>query len=291
MKLLIIGATSYIGNAIYCEAKTKMLVIGTRNHTASNEFVSFDMTKDDLKTITGNFPKGEKWAVVCSAQANIDRCFTCYDEAKNINVTATKRLLDGLGQAGFHTVFLSTDNVFSGRAGYYKESDPKDAINAYGKMKAEVEDYILSHCEKTVIMRISKIVGDIPHARNMFTEWQKKAQNGESVYCIQNNIFSPTDLNDIVNCCFTLLKKKMVGLYNVCNQEHFDRAELARQFFRRMDAKIDIMEKPLDYFSFKDKHSLKTYLCNDKFVRETGYMFRSMNDVMEKYLMGQVHIF
>ena len=62
--------------------------------------------------------------------------------------------------AGARLVHLSSDVVFSGRAGRpYAEEDAPDPITAYGAAKAEAERLVAAACRGAVLVRTSLIYG------------------------------------------------------------------------------------------------------------------------------------
>lgn len=289
MELVIVGASGYIGNEVYKEAKKRNIsVLGTKNSACSEELIKFDITSDNIEKTVEGFKSTEKYALVCSAVAVIDKCFLEYEQAYNINVTSTKKVLDSLRKLGFKIVYISTDNVYNGVDGYYTEQDKTNAINAYGKMKAEVENYILEEIPNACIMRISKIIGTEAHDKNFLTELHKLIKDEKPIKCIEGSILSPTDINDIVKSFFIILERELKGLYNVCNPEHFERSEIAYQFCRRLGADVDIEKVDVAEFNFNDKRPVKTYLCSDKFIKETNYRFNSISSIINSYISKNI---
>ena len=289
MQLLVIGASGYIGSHIYSEAKKRNInVVGTMCEARQSELVKFNIKFDNISDVINKIDaNGNKYVIICSAISAIDSCFVQYKHAYDINVTSTIRLLDQLNKQGFKSVFLSSDNVFDGESGYYTEDDVPKPINKYGQMKAEVEKYILTNHSNDCIMRISKIIGDKPHAKNIFTQWQKSLIEQKEIACIKNQIFSPTDVMDIVNCFFIVIERNLSGLYNVCNAENFERFELAYQFIKKYNPKTTLTNSPLDTFNFMDSRPLKTYMSNDRFVKKTGYHFENVNNIIKNYWLNQ----
>ena len=63
-------------------------------------------------------------------------------------------------RVGARLIYVSTDAVFSGRAGRpYAEDDPVDPVTAYGWAKAGAEEVVRNRCADTVIVRTSLLIG------------------------------------------------------------------------------------------------------------------------------------
>lgn len=60
------------------------------------------------------------------------------------NVIATANVLEASYSAGVPVAFLSTDGVFDGRRGQYREDDPRAPLNVYGLTKSHAEDLVLA---------------------------------------------------------------------------------------------------------------------------------------------------
>lgn len=284
MELLVIGATGYIGSQIYCEAlKRNIKVIGTKFQSQNKEFVQFNIVNDKIEDLVSKFNGNNKVAVICSANAKIDYCYDYKDEAYKINVTATVKLLNELKALNYKIIFLSTDNVFDGKRGNYTEKDVQCPINEYGKMKTIVEKYIVENIQDACIMRIGKIIGLRNHKNDMLTEWMNQAKNSEKIYCIKDNIFTPTHVEDIVNSFFIIAERKLKGVYNIVGNEHFSRKSMALKFLNYTGLKTDIIEKDISEFNFKDNRPLNICMNNNKFINETSYHFKSMEIVFKEF--------
>jgi dTDP-4-dehydrorhamnose reductase len=81
-------------------------------------------------------------ARICEEQP--DRCL-------DVNVGGTINLVLAARALGARLVYISTDYVFDGTAGPYRETDPVSPINLYGASKAAGERVVLGHGDALVI--------------------------------------------------------------------------------------------------------------------------------------------
>lgn len=288
MQYLILGANGYIGSYIYDRMqKSGLAVIGTGHKRAGcEELVYYDIRTDDIEDILkACVEDSEKTAIVCITESNIDKCHVNYEECYQTNVVAMKSLIHKLHGNGFHVIFFSSDNVFNGEKGNYTEESQTCAINDYGKMKAEIEAYLLEHEPQTCIFRISKVVSNKKERQNVFTEWENQMKDSE-IRCIQGNIISFIYIEDIYQACLLAAEKRLAGLYNVVGDQGYSRKELAQKFYAAKNvANIKIHECSAQDIPFKDKRRpLNVSMSNQKFKKETGYRFTSMDEVIRKYV-------
>lgn len=287
MRYLIFGADGYIGSYLYQRLKSDgNNVTGTsRRVSGHNQLLYYDIQKSDVNTLlTKEDWQEEKTAIICIAVSNIDRCYDHYEEAYDINVVKTKRLIHKLLENGFYVIYFSTDNVFDGMRGNYTEASPTHPINKYGMMKAQMEQYLLRDVPEVCILRISKVVSTRKEKQNVFTEWLGQVNSG-FIRCIEGNYLSFICIEDIYQVCLIVSEKQMHGLYNIVGDRAYSRAGLAKEFYTSMGvADMDIRELELKEFALKDGRPLNLSMSNQKFKNETGYQFIKMSNVVEEFL-------
>ncbi len=286
MQYVVFGINGYIGSYIFnCLKRDNYNVLGTSRRTdIQDKVVIYDIQKDDIDNVLIKMEEAERIAIICIAEPNIDRCFEKYDWAYEINVVRTKKLIHELIINGFQVIYFSSDNVFDGASGNYTEESDTNAINKYGMMKEEMERYLLLNEPEVCIMRIPKVVSTFEAKQNVFTEWSERAKTGV-IRCIRGNQIAFVDIDDIYYACIIVAKNKLHGLYNVVGDIAYSRAELARKFCDRLGlAQVDIQECDVNEFPFKDSRPLNIGMSNLKFKKETGYKFKAMDAVIDKYI-------
>lgn len=287
MKLIVVGASGLIGKAIMNVAREKGIeAIGTRYVSCNDDLIQFDLIHSRLiDVLPSGFvnSKCPTFAVICSAESKIDKCFLNKEYSYKLNVTKTIELLKELNSIDIKFIFLSSDFVFDGINGYYDEGIEPSPKTEYGKQKAEVERYISSYMPDSLIFRLSKIVSDNPLEGHFFSEIYKKLVENKPIECIEGQIFSPTYVNDVSRSALLALEMNLKGLYHVSNTEFFSREELTKQLMIILNRHNSITVKPLDHFPFQDTRSLKTYLDGSKFIKDTGISFTSMKYVMKRF--------
>lgn len=285
MQYLVLGADGYIGSYIYQQFVMNAFdVIGTsRRHRTENRLIHYDILQNNIHYVLAGISAAQKIAIICIAESSIDRCFENYKSAYNINVTATKQLIHELSEEGYKTIYFSSDNVFDGISGHYTEKSPLCPINKYGMMKAEMEQHILEYEPNACILRIPKVVSTIREKPNIFAEWESQRETG-NIRCIRGNRMSFVCIDDIYHACLLAVERMLVGLYNICGNEAYSRAELARKFCDKMgDTRTKICECDIEKFSFKDKRPLNLEMNNKKFKDATGYQFIEIDEVIKQY--------
>lgn len=286
MQYVIFGVNGYIGSYIFQQLKKENLnVLGTsRRFCDNNKIVCFDILKDNIDNIMTKIYDRDRVAIICIAESNIDKCYENYNQAYELNVIKTKELIQELLEKEFRIIYFSSDCVFDGVCGGYTEDSLTCAVNKYGLMKAEMEQYLLMNEPETCILRIPKVVSIHKTKQNILTEWAEQIANGY-IRCIRGNKMSFVYIDDIYRACLLVASQKMHGIYNIAGDIAYSRAELARKFVDKLGiTKVEIRECDLDEFSFKDCRPLNLGMSNLKFKAEAKYQFTAMDFVLDKYI-------
>ncbi len=80
------------------------------------------------------------------------------DDRRSI-VDASRHVAEAAAACGARLIHVSTDVVFSGRPAPYRETDPVFPITDYGRMKADAEAEVMTHCPTAVLVRPSLMYG------------------------------------------------------------------------------------------------------------------------------------
>ena len=287
MQYVIFGATGYIGSYIFRQLKQDgQYVIGTSRHKYSieDETVIYDILEDSPDYLISKISDVDRVAVVCIAESNIDRCLENYSSAYRVNVIRTKDLIHTLSMSGFRVIFFSSDQVFDGTQGNYTEESERNPINKYGMMKKEIEDYLLLNEPEACILRIPKVVSTLRKRQNVLSEWTDKIDTGRTC-CIRGNRLSFVSMDDIYRICRIVAEKRLKGLFNIAGDKAYGRAELAWIFYDKLGVdQMEIKECVVEEFHFKENRPLNLSMSNAKFKIETGYMFESMDSVIDRYI-------
>lgn len=286
MEYFVFGATGYIGSYLYYRLKNDgYSVAGTSRSLVDEELFYYDIKSSNIDSLLRYVDKNEKkTAIICIAESNIDRCHEYREEAYDINVVKTKKLVKALLENGFQVIYFSSDNVFDGTIGNYTEESQTNPINEYGSMKDQMERYLLKYEPEVCILRISKVVSMKKEKQNVFSEWQEQIEKG-FIRCIKGSYLSFVCIEDIYQVCLTVAERNMHGLYNIVGDKAYSRAELAEKFYRKLGVMdIDIRERDLQEFAFKDKRPLNVSMSNQKFKNETGYQFMEMDTVIKNFI-------
>ncbi|MFD3701904.1 SDR family oxidoreductase [Nocardia sp. NPDC058658] len=157
MRILILGASGFVGSALHAQFAENHEVVGTSR--GGHGLVPVDLADSGgVRTLVE-----QGFDVVVHTAGAVDLGAAQRDPvaAHVANVAPMQPLLDAIDHTGAKLVYLSTDNVFDGTADHYDESATRTPINVYGETKVAAEDLVLAH-DRHLVIRLPLVYGRSP---------------------------------------------------------------------------------------------------------------------------------
>ena len=269
--ILIVGASGYIGNYLFSQFKKEGFdVLGTYFKNKKEGMLYFDLASmgiDELKGIND-----VRYVIIAAAaNAKIDESRIHWEYNYKVNVLSTKNLIDYCFKHGIIPIYLSSDGVFDGVKGNYKETDERKPVNCYGKIRFEVENHLINSKKPFVILRSGRIFGTDIKDGTLITGMLRSMKNGKSLKCAADNVFTPTYIKDLFDFVKFIIGKKYTGIFHIASLKATNRYEIAkavRKFFRIKNANITPCK--IDSLNLLDKRAKLTSLNIGKYKKLTG---------------------
>jgi dTDP-4-dehydrorhamnose reductase len=227
IKTAVIGASGYIGRHLWRSYRSCFPdCIGTAFSADVPCLQKFDIRRPDI-TLLRLMETGHKAVLIASAKPNIAYCENNRKAAYEVNVEGTLELARQVGRIGLPVIFLSSDYVFEGTAGPYRDTDPVRPTTEYGRHKAQVEKELPNLVEQFLILRLSKIYNTEKGDKTLLDEMAALLFSGSELLAARDQLFCPTHVNDLVKVIHELQAKYVSGIFNVCSPEGWSRYEIA----------------------------------------------------------------
>ena len=235
MKILITGSNGLLGQKIVRQLKkNNKFFLATslgenRNPDCPNSFYrSLDISNQDQvnKVIMDYHPDA---VIHTAAITNVDYCETNPHLCHEVNVTATAYLFEAAQQVGAHFSALSTDFVFDGKKGNYKESDQPNPLSVYANSKVDAERILINSAYKNwSIIRTIIVFGEGNNlSRSNIVLWAKEAlSSGKELNIIDDQFRAPTWADDLAWACIKIAELHKTGVYHISGPETFSIYEL-----------------------------------------------------------------
>lgn len=283
MKVLITGANGFLGQHLIdlLIRTTNWTILATGRGVCRLSFESGSRYRYDTLDLTDGWAvhqylqKHRPDVVVhAAAMTQPDPCELDQPACWLNNVTATRFLLDAAAVIGSRFIHLSTDFVFDGQSGPYRETDPTGPVNYYGSSKLAAEKAVLESEMNTCIIRTVLVYGPmIFGTRSNVVSWVvQNLRNHQAIRVVGDQIRTPTFVKDLAQGVYLAMLHQAEGIYHVSGKDvltPYDMAVATAAYFN-LDAGL-ITRVSADTFSQPAVRPLRTGFIIEKAQRDWGF--------------------
>lgn len=249
MKILIIGANGMIGSAMYKHFSGKYDVFGTLRgayeeyNLESYNNISQNIDLRDIKDLKNLINKVLPDVVLnCSGIIKQKSDQFSIDEHKYLNSDIPILISKICSKNKIRLINFSTDCVFDGQKGSYKDSDLPDAKDTYGLSKANGE-LKKPNC---LTIRTSTIGLETQNSHGLI-EWFLN-QNGKTIQGYDNAVYSGLTTKELALYLEHILINypKLSGLYNMASKK-ISKYKLLSILSEKIEYCTIVVEKNTDF--------------------------------------------
>jgi dTDP-4-dehydrorhamnose reductase len=209
-----------------------------------------------------------------AAMTQVDDCEQQQDTCFEINVQATAQLLLHAEAYSSFFLFVSTDFVFDGETGNYREEDPLNPVSWYGFTKVQAESTVETSEVPWAIVRTCLVYGNtFLGTRSNIISWVKSnLEAGKEIKVVSDQVRTPTYVGDLAKGILLIIQKQATGIFHISGKDvltpydmamatatHFN---LDKGLIRKVDASV---------FSQPAKRPLKTGFNISKARHHLGF--------------------
>jgi dTDP-4-dehydrorhamnose reductase len=257
MRILITGSNGLLGQKIVDQLnQSSTLFLATskgenRNpNCAIANYQQMDISDAvEIETVFNQFQPTH--IIHTAAMTNVDQCEQQPDECNRINFESVKLLFEASIKFNAHFQLLSTDFVFDGEKGNYKEEDLVNPLSVYAQSKVNAEQLLNASTHSNwSIVRTIIVYGTANNlSRSNIVYWAKEALEKEQALAIIDDQFrAPTWANDLAWACIRICQLNKIGIYHISGPTTF--------------SIFEIVEKIANYFNLSTKNLTKSSSLN-----------------------------
>jgi dTDP-4-dehydrorhamnose reductase len=213
-----------------------------------------------------------------------DDCEVYQELAFNVNVTGTKNILLAAEKGKSFIIFISTDFIFDGEQGIYKEEDESHPVNYYGETKVHAEELVKKYNYAFAIIRTILVYGKpLSGKNNILTIVKEKLEKGEKYKVVNDQVRTPTYVEDLASAIITVIEKKATGIYHIGGKDVLTPYEMACKTADYLGLDKSLIRKVTQAdFSQPAQRPLKTGFNISKAETELGYRPVSFEEGLRK---------
>lgn len=237
-KVVITGSNGLLGQSLLnllLQEKEKYNVFGFsrgENRSGREDFtyISMDITNEEnlkktLQEIQPNF------IINTAAMTQVDDCENQKEACDLLNVTVVKWLSEIATEINAHVIHISTDFIFDGKKGNYKETDEPNPLSYYGVSKLKSEEVLTNSKIDFTILRTILVYGKVfDMSRSNIVLWVKQMlEQNKEITIVDDQFRTPTYVADLAMSCKISMDKKATGIFNIASSKLLSVFEIAQQ--------------------------------------------------------------
>ncbi len=235
-KILLTGSTGYVGSLIQAGLGEHWDLTGVSRHSTENprQFRCDLVDRQQIYQLRENV---EPDVIVHAAgDKNLVRCEAAPKAAYLSNVQTTLNLIEAFPRS--RIIYISSDYVFSGDRGGYREDDPLSPLTVYGRTKACAELAGLMLSPQFYILRLSALYD---HNATFIRFLRDRLISGEPVDCYSDAYYSPTFFGDFLAVLQRVVENSDLNrrIYHSCGHR------TSRYYFAKLFARASGFDESL----------------------------------------------
>jgi dTDP-4-dehydrorhamnose reductase len=272
VQTVILGAGGMLGRAL------------GREFPAAERFTHAALDITDVPAVHAAVQPGIRLVLNAAADTRVDAAETDPHHTR-VNHVAVGLLAARCSEVGALLVHVSTDYVFSGKSiRPYREDDPVDPQNAYGRGKLAGERRAFEEGDEVLVVRTSWVFGT--GGVNFVDTILKRVEAGSRELSVVNDqIGRPTFAGDLAGAIRALVDRRVTGIVHFANAGDATWFELAQEALR-LSGREDVAVKPVttEEFARPARRPKRAVLDTALYERLTKTAARPWKEALAAYL-------
>ncbi|MEO0571378.1 MAG: sugar nucleotide-binding protein [Bacteroidota bacterium] len=263
-KILILGASGFIGGAIYKELCNYFDTYGTyfsnSSFEANGQFLKYDLNEDDIFKV---LDKIRPDIIISSLRGNFSG-----------QIQAHLHIMEYLAKNACRLYFLSSANVFDAYSKYPSyEFDKTLSESIYGKLKIRIENMMLRMPEEKIgILRVPMVFGN---ASPRLKEIKTLLDAHQPIEVFPNLIINVTTDDRLTQQIHYLINRNKKGIFHLGSTDLVHHEDFIKEIIKRMGNYHPILKK---VFTTNDDRYLAALPKSNKLPKNLRFSYQEVID-------------
>ncbi|NLK28647.1 MAG: dTDP-4-dehydrorhamnose reductase [Clostridiales bacterium] len=288
-KVLITGASGQLGlalNQLFKEKEDYIIYQTDRSEDSEHGIMALDISDEEAVNAMIDQIKPEI-IINCAALTAVDLCETEEQMAYRINALGPKYLAVAADKKDAKLIHISTDYVYDGHASKpYQEGDPTNPLSVYGRTKLAGDEFVISHCKKSFVLRTAWVYGE---GKNFVKTMLRLADSGKSIRVVADQFGTPTSALELARVILFLMETDSYGIYHATCEGSTSWYEFALEIFRQAGKQVSV--EPIASSEYPTPATRPKYsVLDNKALRERhGYTMKQWKEAFVEYCQHTFH--
>ena len=285
MRILITGAFGQLGHSLQSILSKKSnyeLICTGRKVKKGQEGIPLDIRNQvALKELINT--TAPDILINLAAMTNVDACELNPKLAGEINVAGLEHICDSFKGKIIH---LSTDYVFDGTSGPYKEDDPLNPISIYGKTKLASEHILLEKNIKNLVIRGNVLYDYSPNTSASFLNWVVfSLKSNQEIKVVEDQFNNPTWTRSMSDIIELSIENDLEGIIHWGDSVHISRFEFAKLIAKKFSLNESLIKPVLtSELNQPARRPLQSGLSTEKLVKMLDIIPPSIDDCLDEII-------
>ena len=215
MKVLVLGASGFLGNIVQAVLSLKFEVYGTTTSSFLRDPSQVNFNYSGKESIQKLLMQINPDCVInCVALADVDKAEANPSLAKFLNFELPRNLSELCQGGGIKLIHISTDHFESPIDGLDEAEDPRP-INVYSQTKLDGDLAILENSNSATIIRTNFFGRSHSGDKGLVDFVIKSFQDSQEISGFQNVFFNPVGAHFLATCIQKLVVSDYCGILNI----------------------------------------------------------------------------
>ncbi len=288
MRLLITGASGLLGVNLSLVAARQGHAVTGLAHSRMLHGVPFEVQAVDLLDPEQSkvvIEKAQPDALIhCAAVADVNTAEMKPDLAQKLNAEVPGLLAAEAARQNIPFMHISTDAVFNGRRGDYKEDDPPDPLSVYARTKLAGEKAVQAVNSAALVIRTVFYGWSLSGRRSLAEFFVNRLKAGEHLQGFADTYFCPLYVEDLAELLLGMFSKRLSGTFHLVSSEGISKYDfgvrIACRFGYDPALITPVNARELDRGA---RRSLNLTLNSDKAANALGHPLPTIDDGLERF--------
>ena len=228
LKFLVTGSAGLVGQQVVKYLSKSNQVFSCYNESKPEYGDSVKMDLKNYEMVSSVLTEIKPDVVIhLGAMTGVDICEKEKTSASEINTKATEIIAKECSKLNSFLVYVSTDYVFDGNFGMYKEDDVANPLGFYGKSKLEGEKAVQNFSTNWCIARTSTPFGLHP-TKKSFPMWViENLQKQKQIDVLIDQFTSPTYIPNLSRMLIEISERRITGIIHAAGASKISRYQMA----------------------------------------------------------------
>jgi dTDP-4-dehydrorhamnose reductase len=228
LKFLVTGSAGLVGQQVVKYLSKSNQVFSCYNESKPEYGDSEKMDLKNYEMVSSVLTEIKPDVVIhLGAMTGVDICEKEKTSASEINTKATEIIAKECSKLNSFLVYVSTDYVFDGNFGMYKEDDVANPLGFYGKSKLEGEKAVQNFSTNWCIARTSTPFGLHP-TKKSFPMWViENLQKQKQIDVLIDQFTSPTYIPNLSRMLIEISERRITGIIHAAGASKISRYQMA----------------------------------------------------------------